>query len=298
MKTRLAVLALCLGCGRQSGSRADLVDHAPAVAAQLRLADAMTTATAAQSVAMASPPPSPAAKSDDDAPLDVNAVDSRKLIRNATMRLQVDSVARAIARVDSAAKTHEGAITDTHESRDPNGRGDGHIVLRVPIARFDALLADLRRIGKVQDEETSTDDITKQYTDLETRIAVKEETVGRLRVLLATRTGKLSDVVDLERELSRTVTELEQLKGERRYYDQQVAMSTVTLDLVEPNVIVASGVSTSASDALRHSLELLHASALAVIYTLTFLAPWLPLLVGAWWLQGKLRSRRAPVAGT
>lgn len=218
--------------------------------------------------------------------------DARKLVRNAELRIQVANVVAAMAHVDTAAHVFGAMIVDSHASRDPNGRGDGRVVVRVPAPKLDALLTDLRAVGKVQDEQTTTDDITKQFTDLETRIVVKDETVARLRGLLATRTGKLSDVIELERELSRTISELEQMKGERRFYEQEVAMSTVTIALVEPNVIVASDVSTSAGDALQHSLDLLHASALTVIYTFTFLAPWLPLLGAAWWLFARFRPRR------
>jgi hypothetical protein len=308
MKTLLVLVALCLGCGR-SGNR--LSDTAAAVISADRLAVVAGSARAAGApVAMnamketfAQPAAAPALSTslsnsgDDraDAPLESN-VDARKLIRNANMRIRVDSVAQALARIDSAATAYAGVVAESHATRDPSGRGDGGVVVRVPASKFGALLADLRTIGKVQDEQMSTDDVSKQYTDLETRIAVKDETVARLRTLLGTRTGKLSDVVDLERELSRSITELEQLKGERRFLDQQVAMSTVTVTLVEPNVIVASGLSASASDALGHSLALLHASALTVMYTLTFLAPWLPVLIGAWWLFGKVRARRASVA--
>jgi hypothetical protein len=295
MKTRVMLLALCLGCSRGSGIAADseVADHAQ-VAERLKVRDAKLSAAATMGMVRAEAAPSaPEAQPTNDASENIDFSDARKLVRNVELRIQVENVVAAMAHVDTTAHTFGAMIADSHASRDPNGRGDGRVVVRVPAPKLDALLTDLRAIGKVQDEQTSTDDITKQFTDLETRIVVKGETVSRLRALLATRTGKLSDVIDLERELSRTIAELEQMKGERRFYEQEVAMSTVTIALVEPNVIIASGVSTSAGDALQHSLELLHASALTVIYTFTFLAPWLPLLGAAWWLFARFRPRRA-----
>jgi hypothetical protein len=221
------------------------------------------------------------------------SAEPRKLIRTAELRIQVENVAQALARADSGAAIHEASVTDSRRNTQPDGQATAQITLRVAAPRFDDLLTDLRRLGKVQNDVVTIDDITKQFTDLETRITVKDETVSRLRTLLGTRTGKLSDVLDLERELSRTITELEQLKGEQRYDEQLVAMSTVTVTLVEPNRVVASGVGTSAADALHHSFDLLRESATGLVYFVTFVVPWLPIAALFWWLIERARARRA-----
>lgn len=67
------------------------------------------------------------------------------------------------------------------------------------------MLQALRSLGDVKQDGVSTQDVTKDYADLDTRVAVKEQTVAPLRGLLDSRSANLSDVLDVERELSRAV---------------------------------------------------------------------------------------------
>jgi hypothetical protein len=131
-----------------------------------------------------------------------------------------------------------------------------------------------------------------------TRLAVKEETVRRLRALLASNTGKLSDILEVERELARVVTEMEQLKGEQRYYDQRVAISTISVNLLEIGAIAPVGVTSGIARAFRESLQALGTSASWLVYLITFLVPWLILAVAVRWVALRVRdARRAPSAG-
>jgi hypothetical protein len=80
------------------------------------------------------------------------------------------------------------------------------ISVRVPTANFEATIRDLRKLGEVQKENTTTEDVTKLYADLETRLSVKRETEQRLRELLSSRTGDLAEVLQVERELGARLT--------------------------------------------------------------------------------------------
>jgi hypothetical protein len=143
----------------------------------------------------------------------------------------------------------------------------------------------------VRAENAGTEDITRAYTDLEIRLAVKEETVARLRALLS-RAGKLSDIIEVERELGRAVTELEQMKGERRYYDSQVAMSTISASLFEARTAGMATFSDPVSAAVRRALEVLGASVSSLIYLLFFLAPWVVVASVAFWAARRRRRHR------
>jgi len=121
---------------------------------------------------------------------------------------------------------------------------------------------------------------------------VKEETAARLRRLLTDRTGKLSDVLEVERELSRVVTELEQLKGERRYYDQRIAVSTITLTLFEPGALLRPGSTAPIKEAFGQALHVLSTSLSWLVYLVTFLAPWLLIAGLGWWVVRLVRARR------
>jgi hypothetical protein len=218
---------------------------------------------------------------------------NQKLIRSADLRIEAKDVGATLHAIDSLAAQFDALVADAHVTQDANGKRDARLVIRVASQRFNDVLSGLRPLGRVKNESISTQDITKEYADLQTRAAVKEATIARLRSLLENRTGKLADVLDVERELARAVTELEQMKGERRFYDQQVAVSSISVNVYELGEIAAGGVDQPVRDALRHSLGLLASSASMLLYLVVFLAPWVPLLAGAWWLGRRFFRRPA-----
>lgn len=216
----------------------------------------------------------------------------RKLIRTGELEVRVRNARDAMQRADSIVRANRGLITDSRLSRDDNARERASITLRVPADDFVNTINALKTLGVTTSEASAQQDITKAYVDLETRLAVKEQALARLRQLLSNRTGRLSDVLDVEREITRVVTEIEQMKGERRYYDNQIALATIALSLFEPGALRPAA-TMSISIALGRSLQVLNTSVGWLLYILTFLAPWLGLAAAIWWLVRTWRRRRA-----
>jgi hypothetical protein len=221
---------------------------------------------------------------------------SLKLIRTAQVSLEVKSYDAAAEAVAKVAESHGGYVADSQSARGERDRRHGTITLKVPAAQFGAALAALKSMGTVESEQVSTQDVTKAYSDLETRLKVKRETADRLREILKARTAKLSEVLEAERELARVTEEIEQLEGERRFYDHQIALSTIAAAVHEPEAVVRPGVFSPVGDALRESLGVLAASLAGIIYATVFLAPWLLLAVVAWRVVRAIRTRRRRAA--
>lgn len=217
---------------------------------------------------------------------------SRKLVRSGDLRILVKDVRRAIDAADSIGRSHGALLAGSHASGDAQTTQQAELQFRVPSERFNEIVAALRTIGDVRNESMNAADITKDYADLETRLRVKDETVTRLRSLLGTHTAKLGDVLQVEQELARAVTELEQLKGERQYYDQQVAMSTLSLALFEQQVVPPKVRFTDPLVvASRRALEVLGTSLAGIVYGVVFVGPWLVLATIFWWLFTLMRPR-------
>lgn len=216
---------------------------------------------------------------------------NQKLIRTADLRIQVRDVPSALRQADSIATSAGALVADSHTTQDSDGKRTADVVLRLPSQQFAALLGALRGVGSIKAESIGTQDVTKEYADLETRLAVKEQTVARLRALLDNRTAKLADVLEVERELGRAVAELEQMKGERRYYDQQIALSTIRLSLFERLPSRVSQISKPISDALSSSLEVLGGSIGTIIYLVVALLPWVAIALAIVWLVPAWRRR-------
>ncbi len=214
-----------------------------------------------------------------------------KLIRSAELQVRVADVRKAIAAADRMAQGGEALLADVHVSKDEDGRHDARFVVRVRAERFGEMLSQLKSLGDVTTENSTTEDVSKAYADLETRLVVKDEEVRRLRALVNTRTAKLTDVLEVERELARAVGELEDMKGARRFYDQRVATSTISVSVVELGALLRPSLGAPIGAALRQSLEVLATSVAAVIYFVTFLAPWVLLAALAWWGIRRWRAR-------
>jgi hypothetical protein len=221
---------------------------------------------------------------------------ARKLIRTGQMTLTVDSYAKAADEVKRIAEANGGYLADANAQRGEANRQHGTLTIRVEASAFDAAVVSLRGLGTVRAETVSTQDVSKAYTDLETRLRVKRETADRLREILRTKTATLNDLLTAERELARVTEEIEQAEGERRFYDQQVALSTLTVALQEPSALVEAGVFAPLGEALGASLKVLATSLAGLVYLTVFLAPWLLVAYVVFLIARRVWRRRKAAA--
>jgi glycine cleavage system regulatory protein len=218
----------------------------------------------------------------------------RKLIRTGQVSLEVKSTPAAVEAIQRLAAELGGYVAESRAVRQDGDRQAGSLTLRVPAERFAQAVSGLKSLGKVVNESTSTQDVTKAYTDLETRLRVKREAAARVQEILKTRTARLSDVLEAERELARLTEEIEQMEGERRFYDQQIAMSTIAVEVHEPAPVLASSKLAPIGEALSASLEVLAGSVAALIFAVVALVPWLLVALVSWRVIRWARRRRKP----
>ncbi|MGL5865380.1 MAG: DUF4349 domain-containing protein [Dermatophilaceae bacterium] len=190
----------------------------------------------APSGGQAAPPaaggPEPAARVDAAA-----AVAQRTLTRRADVALKVEDVAAAAARLRSIATTADGLVVGEEISTDhaPAESGAtraafGTMTISVPADALDDTLDDIAEVGVVLTRTSSTQDVTAQYVDTESRVESATASVERVRALMSQAT-KLADVVSLEAELSRRQADLEALQGQLAALDDATALSPITVRL-------------------------------------------------------------------
>lgn len=178
------------------------------------------------------------------------AVAERKVTRRADLSLEVPDVPAAAARVRAVAAAAGGLVVAEDIRTDPgtptpepavpekstegaeptSPPANGTITVSVPADRLDATLDQLAAIGRVVARHTTTDDVTAQYVDTESRVKSAQASVDRVRALM-TQATKLADVVTLEAELSRRQADLEALESQLTALKGQVALSPVTVYL-------------------------------------------------------------------
>jgi hypothetical protein len=173
------------------------------------------------------------------------------LIRTATLRLRVDSLGPALDRLQHVAQALD-AIVATSDAH--TGAGEHRVAtveLRVASERFDRLVEGVRRLGSVDALSVNLEDAGSEYVDVSAHLANGRRLEARLLNILATRAGKLGDVILLERELANVRAETDALEGRRRYIENHAALSTLTVELAEPAALVG----VAAPGVMRQAIE-------------------------------------------
>lgn len=223
---------------------------------------------------------------------------SQMLIRTGQLSLEVKLFDEAFAKLQRVASENGGYVADIRANRQDQGRASGTVVVRVLPNRYFQTLDALRTIGKVEQESVNTQDITKEYADLEARLTNKRQLEARMREILRTRASKMEDLLAAEQQLSSVTEQIEQMEGQRRYFRQMVSMSTITVELHEPLLITKAlepkkpGLFAPVAVAARQSVELLVQLLALVVSALVFLAPWLVLGTGTWMAVRRITARR------
>jgi len=105
--------------------------------------------------------------------------------------------------------------------------------LRIPAPELPAALAELKSLGRVEGETQNGEEVTQEHADLVARLKNSRETEQRLQAILTERTGKISDVLGVEREIARVRGEIEQMEAEEKNLEHRVDFATVNLQLSE-----------------------------------------------------------------
>lgn len=111
-------------------------------------------------------------------------------------------------------------------------RNEQTLVVRVPSARFHEIFAIYEQHGEVNARSIQVQDVSEEFHDLEVRIESLTTLLARMRALLE-RTDTLDEVLRIEAELGRIVSEIDQARGRLRFLGSQAAWSTVTLSITE-----------------------------------------------------------------
>ncbi|MCH5672286.1 DUF4349 domain-containing protein [Streptomyces gilvus] len=161
------------------------------------------------------------------------------IIRTASLTVQVKDVPKALDEARTTTESAGGYVGDETTGRDPEGREHTRVVLRVPVDRYDQVLADLQGTGRLIDRTAKAEDVTDQVVDVDSRVKSQRVSVARVRELMD-RATKLSDVVALEGELSSREADLEALLAQQASLKDRTSMATITLSLSETPVKAAA----------------------------------------------------------
>ncbi len=185
------------------------------------------------------------------------AIDNRKIIYSASLRIVVEDFDPVASTVDAMVKKHGGFIADANLGARNQRRRTGTWTVRIPVANFDTLLSEAGGIGIVIDSSRSAQDVSEEYVDIQARIVNKKKLETRIQELLERPDDKIQHVIEVEKELARVREDIERMEGRIRYLSDRIDLTTVSLSITEekePQPQVATSFTGRVSQAWQNSL--------------------------------------------
>jgi hypothetical protein len=244
------------------------------------------------------PPPAPPPSDGEElkAPESVGPM----IVQTASLTILATNYDEASAAIEKLAAAHGGYVEKLDAKAQTGNAREISAALRIPTKQLDGFLADVRKLGHVEEETRSNEEVSDQYVDLQARLKSARATEQRLIELLGTRTGKLEDVLEAERELARVRGEIEGMQGQSAILVHRVNYATVQVELSEEyRQVLGSGpisTGTKIRNAAVEGFTNLEDGAVALVVFGFAVGPsllfWLAiLLVPGWFVWKRFRNR-------
>jgi hypothetical protein len=214
----------------------------------------------------------------------LQAQNAQKLIQDATVTLKIskgsfDSVSRRIVDIAQAAG---GVLFSMQTAQsDQDVINTGTVVVKVPADQYTRILDQFRSLGTVTAIQTTSQDVSSEYVDLQARNKNQHAQQAILLALMA-RAQTIQDSIAVQNQLSLVTGEIERIEGRIRYLDTQTTFSTISVNLIipfavakpsEPSLWDKSGIGDALLTAVRMSANVVS----GMIIVLGFLLPFLVL---------------------
>jgi hypothetical protein len=160
----------------------------------------------------------------------------RDVVKTASMTITVSNTSEAADKAAVLVEDADGRVDSRSEDAgSERGLARTSVVLRVPVAKLDGVLRELKTLGKVQTAETTSEDVTAQRVDLDARIKALQTSVDRLLAIM--RDAKDPDaLIKAEDALSERQAELDSLRAQREQLGDRIDYSTVNVTFVAEQI--------------------------------------------------------------
>lgn len=156
-----------------------------------------------------------------------------QLIKKASLQMVVDSVKDGVNNASKIVAMQQGDVLGLQDNKPADGdRHTASMEIRVPQEKLDFTLAELAKLGKVQNRTISAEDVSTQLVDIEARLRNLRRTETALLEIMQ-RSGSVTDVLKVSQELSNVRQQIEQIDAQFRNLKNQVAYSTISLAIEE-----------------------------------------------------------------
>lgn len=153
----------------------------------------------------------------------------QKIIKTGDIRFESNDLGETYNQILTAAKKYNVIIQNDTEGKN-YGSIFRKIIVRVPSKNFDLFLSDISKgVSYFDNKEISSQDVTEEYIDIDARLKAKKILESRYLELLK-KANKVSEMLEIEAQLSAIREEIEAKEGQLRYMQNQISMSTITIE--------------------------------------------------------------------
>ena len=237
-----------------------------------------------------------------------SATAGRKIIYNANVALVTEDLNKFENALTKLIEANKAYVADSDRTGSAGSSRHGSWKVRVPVELYAPFLKAASSLGELVSVKADSQDVSEEFFDLEAREAAKKVEEQRLLKHLTDSTGKLDEILAVERELTRVRSEIERMQGRLRALGNLTTLATVTItaseikDYVPPQ---APTFATRISRTFGESLDNLKSFGEAIALFVVAIAPWLPVLIVVallvFWIGRKtwdLIPQASPVAST
>jgi hypothetical protein len=155
------------------------------------------------------------------------------IARTASLSIVVKDFAVARTALDAILVRHRAYAAEMTANTAEGAPRTLQASLRIPVTELAGAMSELKALGRVENENQSGKEVTQQHADLVARLKNSRETEQRLQAILQERTGKISDVLQVEQEIARVRGEIEQMEAEQKSLEHRVDFAAVNLSLAD-----------------------------------------------------------------
>jgi len=186
----------------------------------------ISDASAPQSEAAPPPPPPPGEVSPKEVKDEANV--EIKLIKTGTLEFETSDLGSTYQRIRNAAQTNAGFVSNESTANEYD-RIVQHLTIRVPSRNFDQLVTAISKGVKHFDTKNiEAVDVTEEFVDAEARLKTKKQVEQRYQDLLK-RANKISEILEIEKQIGELRAEIESIEGRLRYLSNRVDYSTLDI---------------------------------------------------------------------
>lgn len=157
-----------------------------------------------------------------------------KIIKNANLRFETSDLSQSYTDIQKAIIKYKASIQNDVTGKNSNSVYRD-LTIRVPNTAFDAFITDIGKgVSHFDRKEISSEDVTEEYIDIESRINTKK-TLEKRYLDLLNKATKVSEILEIEKGLATVREEIESIEGRLKYLQSRIAMSTITIDMYTQN---------------------------------------------------------------